>query len=338
MIDPALTTLGSACRTGVVEDDASCTVCDMDIGMIVVDGAFTSGVTAVLDVVHVAALQAPEVAPSLRPPRIRVLAERDQIHLGDPSVTLDVDAGLETAGDHDVVVVAALGALDADQLASALPTPDVRHTIEVVGGLDGPRLAAACTGTFALGDAGVLDGGRATTSWWLSPVFRSRYPDVQVDDDAMVVDDERALTAGAAFAHVDLALAIVADASPMLADRVARALVLDRRPSQASYAAIGQLRHDDTLVREFERWVRDHLAEDIDLAHLAAELGVTRRTLQRRTRSALGRTPLDVVQRLRIEHAEHLLATTERTLGSIATDVGYASASSLRRLLTRAGH
>lgn len=305
--------------------------------MIVVDGAFTSGVTAVLDVLAVAALQAPDVSASLRAPRLTILADEDRVQLGG-GVTLAVDGPMSGAAEHDVVVMSALGALNADQLAAALPRPTVRHAVETLGDLDGPRLAAACTGTFALGDAGVLDGGRATTSWWLAPVFQSRYPGVELDDDAMVVDDERALTAGAAFAHVDLALAIVAGASPILADRVAKALVLDQRPSQSTYAAIGHLGHSDALVRSFERWVRAHLAEDVDLAVVAASLGVTRRTLERRTKDALGRTPLEVVQRLRVEHAQHLLATTDRTLASIAGDVGYASASSLRRLLTSAGH
>ncbi|HEX4983173.1 MAG TPA: hypothetical protein VFV63_15820 [Ilumatobacteraceae bacterium] len=88
-----------------------------------------------------------------------------------------------------------------------------------------------------------------TTSWFLGTTFRKRYPAVEVDLDSMVVSDGPFLTAGAAFAHIDLALAVVRRASPDLADRVARLLLIDERPSQAAFVAYGHLDHDDELVR-----------------------------------------------------------------------------------------
>jgi transcriptional regulator GlxA family with amidase domain len=94
----------------------------------------------------------------------------------------------------------------------------------------------ACAGTFLLAEAGILDGLRATTTWWLSPVFRSRYPTVQLDESRMVVASHGITTAGAAFGHVDLALAVVRTSSPTVADLVARYLVIEERPSQSVYA------------------------------------------------------------------------------------------------------
>ena len=90
-------------------------------------------------------------------------------------------------------------------------------------------------------------------------------PGVDLDLDAMVVTDERAVTAGAAFAHIDLALTLVRRSSAELADLVSRLLVVDDRPSQSAYLAIDHLEHDDALVRDFEAYARAHLGAPIEI-------------------------------------------------------------------------
>ena len=143
------------------------------------------------------------------------------------------------------------------------------------------------------------------------------------------------LTAGAAFAHIDLALSLVRSISPDLAQHVAKLLIIDERPSQAAFVAYEHLRHEDPIVVEFERFVRARLDEPFNVAFVAQSLGTSRRTLERRVRAALNLTPLGFVQRLRIERARHLSATTDLTSAEIAPRVGYANAETLRSLLRR---
>jgi transcriptional regulator GlxA family with amidase domain len=197
------------------------------------------------------------------------------------------------------------------------------------------RLAAACTGVFPLADSGLLDGRRATTTWFLGPTFNRRFPDVTLELDLMVVADGPVLTAGAAFAHIDLGLALVRAVSAELAQVVARLLVIDERPSQAAYLAYDHLAHDDPVVLAFERHVRAELAEPFDVGGAAAAIGTSRRTLERRTQQVLGMSPLGIVQRLRLERAEHLRRTTDLSLDQIAGRVGYANAETLRSLRRR---
>ena len=64
-------------------------------------------------------------------------------------------------------------------------------------------IAASCSSTFMLAESGVPDGFGATTSWWLAPTFRARYPAVHLEERELVVDAARAVTAGAAFARRD---------------------------------------------------------------------------------------------------------------------------------------
>ncbi len=168
-------------------------------------------------------------------------------------------------------------------------------------------LAAACTGTFFLAEAGVLDGLLATTSWW-RPAFRRRDAAVRLDESRTLARDGRVTTAGAAFAHIDLALSIVAHESPALAEMVARYLVIGDRPSQAIFAVPFHLAGTDPTVAAFERWVRGHVAEPLQISRVAAAIGVSERTLQRTTAAVLGMSPIDFLHEIRLD--EDLLSTT----------------------------
>jgi len=188
---------------------------------------------------------------------------------------------------------------------------------------------------FPLAETGLLDGRRVTTTWFLTPTFRARYPRVTLDLDRMVVADGPILTAGAAFAHIDLALAIVRGVSAELAGRVARLLLIDERPSQSAYVLYEYLQHDDPVVAAFEQHVRGRLDRPFAAAEAARAIGTTRRTLERRTRETLGMSPLEIVQRMRLERAAHLRRTTNLSTDAIAERVGYANAETLRALERR---
>jgi transcriptional regulator GlxA family with amidase domain len=143
------------------------------------------------------------------------------------------------------------------------------------------------------------------------------------------------VTAGAALAHVDLALGLVRRRSPALAALTARYLLVDSRASQAAYAIPDHLAHADPLVERFEGWARRNLSKGFNLADAAAAVGTSERTLARRLQSTLGKTPLGFFQDLRVEHAVHLLQTSHESVDRVAEQVGYADGVTLRGLLRR---
>jgi transcriptional regulator GlxA family with amidase domain len=254
--------------------------------------------------------------------------------------TAEIDHRLDEAGFDglDLLVIPALAVLDAHELESALGRSEVRalrgFLTEWPRGAR-PQLAAACTGTFVLAEAGLLNGRTATTTWWLTGLFARRYPAVELDMRRMVVSSGEITTAGAAFAHIDLMISLVSRVSPALADIVARHLLVDERPARSTDAALAHLACNDLLVSDFERWVRDHLADPIEISDAARELCVTRRTLERHVRTRLGISPNMLVRQVRLEHARHLRRTSALTLEAVAQRVGYSSANTLRRALAQ---
>lgn len=313
----------------------------MRIGVIAVPGAFDSSLTSVLDVLGTAEGLRESVDPEI--PVIETLiagvgrSARSQRGLIVPIEHHLLELGAE---GFDLLVVPALGVVDEPGVEPALARTaarQVRAVLEQLGNHGRPRLAGACTGTFLLAEAGLLKGHRATTSWWLAGLFARRYPEIELDMSRMVVQSGSILTAGAAFAHIDLAISIVSRISPRLAELVAARLLVDERPARSVAAALGHLARSDRLVSDLEDWIRGHVAQPIDLARAAREIGTTRRTLERRSRQRVGMTPLQLVRRIRVERAHHLRRTTEQSMEQIAHAVGYRNATTLRRLLDADG-
>jgi transcriptional regulator GlxA family with amidase domain len=242
----------------------------MKIDVLVLNGAFDTGLAAVLDAFAVVGL-------------------RRQVRTNQGFTVPVLPA--KGRAPPDWVIVPAIGARAPEPLAAALATPEARAAAHILRQLcdQGAHVAAACIGTFIAAESGVLDGEIATTTWWLAPYFRQRYPLVQLKDGRMLVRSGRVLTAGAALSHMDMALWLIRQASPSLAALTARYLIVDSRPAQSAYAISDHLAHADPLVQKFEHWARDHLADGFSLDEAAHATGASKRTLARRIKDVLGK-------------------------------------------------
>jgi len=308
----------------------------MHVGVVAIPGTFDSAFTSVLDILRVAETLRRSVDPDIPPVQTTVVGLRPSVRTAG-GLIIEADRALDDGmDDYDVLVVPALGALSAAAVEDALALPEVRELRTALRDEASslPRLAGACTGTFLLAEAGRLDGAAAATSWWLSETFQRRYPLVDLDTTRMVVRSGGVLTAGAAFAHIDLAISLVSEISPRLAETVAHHLLIDERPTRSIEALHGHLAATDVLVTRLEDEVRRRISEDLSVSDLADALGVTRRTLERHVRQRTGATPNQLIRRLRAERAKHLRRTTDLSMDQIASRVGYANAITLRRLLT----
>ncbi|MCF3136884.1 GlxA family transcriptional regulator [Streptomyces olivochromogenes] len=305
----------------------------MDIAVLAYDGVFDSGLAALLDVLDGANAMRGELAQPPPAWNVITIGFRRRVRTGAGHVVETVPVG--AAEDADLLLVPALAERRPEALLAHVSGPAAAPARRLVAATRARRtpIASACTGTFLLAESGVLDGLHATTSWWLAPYFRKRYPAVTVDETRMVTSSDGVTTAGAAFGHVDLALAIVRMNSPALAELVARYLVIDERPSQAAYTISAALAQTDPTLAAFERWAREHLDQPVSIADGARAIGVSERTLQRAVRRTLGTSPVRFVQDLRVERASHLLRTTGLPLEVIARKVGYEHANTLRILL-----
>ncbi len=307
----------------------------MRIFILVLEGAFDTGLTTVFDSLTMANGLARAAGIKAEPFDMSVVGVRPQVRtaLGMQVPVRD----MSEAPAPDWVILPALKYMTAEELLPVLGRDDV---VDAMAALrrwhsGGASVAAACTGTFVLAESGLLDGHAATTTWWLSALFRQRYPQVHLDAHRIVVPSGGALTAGAALSHLDLALCLIRNSNPELAALVAKYLVYDTRLSQSVYAITDHIAHSDPLVERFDRWAREHLGTAVSLDVVADALATSKRTLTRRLNAVFGKTPIEYIQDLRVERAVHLLKTSKLTVDRIAEQVGYADGVTLRTLLRR---
>ena len=307
----------------------------MRIHILALNGVFDTGLAAVLDAFGTAnALAEMTGVASLRF-QVKVIGLRKSITTAR-GLSMPVTAAAR-AQTPDAVLMPAILHMSPEPLVRALAGSEVREACTVLRKWSerGALTATACLGTFVLAEAALLDGEEATTTWWMSPLFRQRYPRVRLDESRILVQSNTMLTAGAALSHLDLALALIRRASPDLANLTARYLVVDVRTSQSIYSIPDHLAHADPLIQQFERWARGRLAKGFSLDQAAKALATSKRTLARRMQSVLGKSPLAFFQDLRAEHAVHLLRTSRASVDQIAAKVGYAEGVTLRALLRR---
>jgi transcriptional regulator GlxA family with amidase domain len=204
----------------------------------------------------------------------------------------------------------------------------------------GGRVASVCAGAFALGQAGLLDGRRCTTHHVLQDELADRFPAATVVRDVLFVTDGRVVTSAGIASGIDLTLNLIAQwHGPEVAARIARSMVVyaRRNGDEPQTSAILRYRaHVSDAVHRVQDVIEAEFTNPLRLSQLAADSGLSERTLTRRFTAATGMTPLRYQQLLRMERAEHLLGQGA-TAEAAARAVGFADARMLRRLRNAVG-
>jgi AraC family transcriptional activator FtrA len=204
--------------------------------------------------------------------------------------------------------------------------------------LRGARIVSLCTGAFALAEAGLLDGRRATTHWMHAGVLSSRYPKIQVDPAVLYIDNGDVLTSAGRMAGLDLCLHLVRkDLGVAVGNQLARRMVAaPHRPGgQAQYIET-PLPHDDHGLADVLNWALHRLNDRLTVREIAARAGLSTRTLIRRFHETTGTTPLRWLHEQRLARARELLETTDLTVDRISGLCGLGTAANLRARLRHA--
>jgi transcriptional regulator GlxA family with amidase domain len=203
----------------------------------------------------------------------------------------------------------------------------------------GSRIVSLCTGAFALGAAGLLDGRRATTHWEECALLARQYPAAKVDPDVLFTDEDDILTSAGSAASIDLCLHLVRkDYGTEIATQLARQLVVppQRDGGQAQYIDTPMPDLGSSLFAGTLDWLQEHLAEPITVDDLAARSAMSPRTFARRFLASTGTTPYRWLLRQRIQLAQRLLETTDLPIDLVAGASGFSSAANLRKHFGRA--
>ncbi|MBK3560744.1 helix-turn-helix domain-containing protein [Streptomyces sp. MBT56] len=245
-------------------------------------------------------------------------------------LSLHTPYGLDDLVDADTVIVPSVPDPCVDE---GRPLPPELITALRRAHDAGARMVSLCTGAFALAEAGILDGRRATAHWLHTAQLAARYPKVRVDDSVLYVDDGDVLTSAGLTAGLDLCLHLVRrDLGAHVANQLARRMVVPaHRPGgQAQFIDQPVPATDDGGLAPVLDWARAHLDQPLTVEDLARQAAMSPRTLYRRLQAATGVTPLQWLLNQRLRRAQGLLESTDLPISRIGELSGLGTANNLR--------
>jgi len=235
-----------------------------------------------------------------------------------------INNGLEVAENADLIAVPAFGRGDLDE-----------RYLEVIRQAEarGAWVLSVCSGAFALAQAGILEGRRATTHWMHTDRLAAEYPGTDVDPDVLFVEDRKVVTSAGTAAGIDAALHIVRkERGAVQTNVVARRMVVppQRDGGQSQYIQTPLLECKSDSFALVAEWMLENIEKDLTIDQLARKALMSSRTFARRFRADMGTTPAAWLNRQRIIRAQQLLEETDRTLETIAQDTGFGTAAVMR--------
>jgi transcriptional regulator GlxA family with amidase domain len=269
-------------------------------------------------------------------PQVRYLLagpDRKRIKLGS-GISLKADVAFDKLPPLDLLLLPAIWRNPLPTINGARPwlglLPELASS--------GTRICSVGTGSCLLAEAGLLSGKPATTHWNYFEQFSRRYPDVALKTRHLITQSDNIYCVGSVNSIADLMVHIVKE---WFGGRIARAVENQFSPEirqtfgAAAYQNEADSSHHDEAVLEAQQWLQEHLPSPVSMAHLAAHLKLTPRTLNRRFKQATGMSPQAYLQSLRIAAAKDLLRHSNLSVGDIAWQLGLQDVSYFSQLFRR---
>jgi transcriptional regulator GlxA family with amidase domain len=202
----------------------------------------------------------------------------------------------------------------------------------------GAEVASICTGAFLLASTGALDGKSCSTHWNAATQLRSMFPGINVVNDQFITDEDGIYTNGGAFSFLNLILYLVEKYFDReTAIYCSKVFQIDiERTSQSPFVIFtGQKNHSDEVIRKAQGLMEKNVSNKVSIENLASRFAVSRRNFDRRFIRATGNTPLEYLQRVKIEAAKKFLESGRKTINEVMYDVGYSDAKAFREVFRK---
>lgn len=203
---------------------------------------------------------------------------------------------------------------------------------------NGAEIATMCSGAFMLASAGLLDGRNCSTHWNYANKFRALFPQVNLQTDELITDENGIYTNGGAYSFLNLTLYLVEkyyDRQTAIFCSKVFQIEMDRQSQSPFIIFKGQKQHGDEMVRQAQAYIESKLMEKISIVALSSKFSIGRRNFDRRFFKATGNTPIEYAQRVKVESAKKSFETTRKTINEVMYEVGYSDLKAFREIFRR---
>lgn len=202
----------------------------------------------------------------------------------------------------------------------------------------GAEVASLCSGVFILAATGLLKGKECSSHWNDAFLFREMFPDVNLVDGRIVTEQNGLYSSGGATSYWNLMLHLVEKYTGReMAIMISKfyALEIDRK-SQSPFSMFNaQKKHEDEPIKQAQEFIEQHITERISVEELSAKFAIGKRHFERRFKKATNNTPIEYIQRVKIEAAKKMLETSDMNINEVMYEVGYENMKSFRSVFKK---
>ncbi len=202
----------------------------------------------------------------------------------------------------------------------------------------GAEIASICTGTFLLAATGLLEGKTCSTHWNAAVDFRRMFPNINLHIDKLITAEKGIYTNGGAYSFLNLILFLVEKyfdrETAILCSKMFQ-IDIERTSQSPFHIFRGQKSHGDELISKAQTYIEENLGEKISFEDLATKLATSRRNFDRRFIKATGNTPVEYMQRVKVEAAKRTLEEGRKSIFEVMNEVGYADDKAFREVFKR---
>lgn len=202
----------------------------------------------------------------------------------------------------------------------------------------GAEIASICTGAFLLAAAGLLEGKKCSTHWSAADQFRSHFPNIDLQPDQLITDEDGIYTNGGAYSFLNLLLYLIEkyyDRTTAIYCAKVFQIEMDRQSQSLFTMFTGQKAHGDELIKKAQLYIERNAHEKISVDYLSSRFAVGRRNFDRRFIKATGNTPVEYMQRVKMESAKKAFESTGKTVNEVMYEVGYSDAKAFREVFRK---
>lgn len=257
------------------------------------------------------------------------LEDASQLYGGAFAVRPDVL--LADAVRPDLVVIPASKPECIQDNAAFIPWIQAAHA-------NGAEVASLCTGAFLLAATGLLDGKHSSTHWLAADAFRQMYPKVILIPEKIITDEGGIYSSGGAYSFLNLVLYIVEKyCGREVAIYIAKMMEIEyERDSQSQFAIFGgQKDHEDEQIKQAQLFMEANISNKVTIEQIADKFAISRRNFERRFKKATANTPVEYLQRVRIEAAKKSFESGSDNVNDVMYAVGYTDSKAFRSIFKK---
>jgi transcriptional regulator GlxA family with amidase domain len=265
---------------------------------------------------------------------VQLVGLTKEVRLNQGAFTVNTNVLLNDVKKTDLILIPALSG-------------DIKNAIEINKAYlpwivdqynKGAEVASLCIGAFLLAATGLLNGKKCSTHWIYANEFREMFPDVTLVDDKIITEEDSLYSSGGASSYWNLLLYLIEKYTKReMAIRASKyfAIEIDRKSQSPFIMFNGQKKHEDTPIKEAQTYIENNVTEKISVEELAKMFAIGRRHFERRFKKATNNTPVEYIQRVKIEAAKKHLEGSRKNVNEVMYDVGYSDSKAFRTVFKK---